>query len=79
MAANSDPPRFTALPGSSDDSAADLLQRAATTNTPKGKSSPAYIQRVTLAIARGTFYVRVRARNAGGLGPPSNQLTVVIP
>jgi predicted phage tail protein len=30
-------------------------------------------------VSRGTYFVRVRAFNAGGQGPPSNEATVVVP
>jgi hypothetical protein len=31
------------------------------------------------SLRRGTYYVRVRAKTACGLGPPSNQVTLVVP
>jgi predicted phage tail protein len=30
-------------------------------------------------VPPGTYYVRVRAFNAAGQGPPSNELTVLVP
>jgi predicted phage tail protein len=33
----------------------------------------------TAGVPPGTYFVRVRAFNAGGQGPPSNEATVVVP
>jgi hypothetical protein len=30
-------------------------------------------------VPQGTYFVRVRAFNVGGQGPPSNETTVVVP
>jgi hypothetical protein len=34
---------------------------------------------VVATAPSGTFYVRLRAQNAGGLGEPSAQVVVVVP
>ncbi|MCX6553136.1 MAG: M12 family metallo-peptidase [Acidobacteria bacterium] len=44
-------------------------------NTDTGSATPAL---VATDVAPGTYYVRVRARNAGGIGPVSNEVVVAV-
>jgi hypothetical protein len=34
---------------------------------------------ITAAVAPATYHIRIRARNAGGVSPPSNEAMVVVP
>lgn len=34
---------------------------------------------ITAAVAPATYHIRIRARNAGGVSPPSNEVMVVVP
>ncbi|MCC7124391.1 MAG: hypothetical protein IT178_06055 [Acidobacteria bacterium] len=42
---------------------------------PSGRPTPGFVVRVR----PGTYFVRVRARTVAGLGPPSNEVSVVVP
>jgi hypothetical protein len=44
-------------------------------NSDTGSTAPSL---TAAGVGRGIYYVRIRARNACGIGPASNEITVVV-